>query len=152
MLDYKLCYIDGSNRMAYFTTQELSKQWGDDWNDAPYQFNAGPPYEPGMYYYSDGRKEKNEKDWNEDGTPKWEIYTLMFYVPWATFPCDFGNNGYSVQQINAGVVAWVAGSDAQGVPIAISAGCSVQEFQDKIWKMRGKIYLEYNPISDAGYG
>ena len=36
-----LCYIDQHKR-AYFTTQALSKQWGDDWNDAPYEQNASP--------------------------------------------------------------------------------------------------------------
>ena len=29
---YKLCYIE--NSFAYFTTQDLDKQWGDDWDDA----------------------------------------------------------------------------------------------------------------------
>jgi hypothetical protein len=27
-----LCYIDPKSKLAYFTTQELSKQTGDDWN------------------------------------------------------------------------------------------------------------------------
>ena len=31
MKNFKLCYIDGDT--AYFTTQELSRQTGDDWND-----------------------------------------------------------------------------------------------------------------------
>ena len=39
-----LCYIDQMGR-AYFTTQALSKQWGDDWNDAPYEHNAETPYD-----------------------------------------------------------------------------------------------------------
>ena len=43
---YKLCYIDGA--WAYFTKKPITgkdKQWGDDWNDAPYDCNASPPYE-----------------------------------------------------------------------------------------------------------
>lgn len=40
---YKLCYVDGN--FAWFTLEPLDKQWGDDWNDRPYQDNAGPPYE-----------------------------------------------------------------------------------------------------------
>jgi len=30
-----LCYVSGP--WAYFTTQALNKQWGDDWDDAPYE-------------------------------------------------------------------------------------------------------------------
>ena len=29
---------------AWFTTCQLDRQWGDDWNDAPYDCNAGYPY------------------------------------------------------------------------------------------------------------
>jgi hypothetical protein len=34
-MDLILCYIDDD--YAYFTEQSLDKQWGDDWNDAPYE-------------------------------------------------------------------------------------------------------------------
>ena len=53
----KLCYVEGN--IAYFTTQDLDKQWGDDWDDAPYEHNAGLPYLPSVYYYADGRSQKN---------------------------------------------------------------------------------------------
>ena len=36
-----LCYVDAP--WAYFTTRRLSEQWGDDWDDAPYEHNAGTP-------------------------------------------------------------------------------------------------------------
>ena len=45
--ELKLCYIDGA--WAYFTTQALADVIGDDWNDAPYECNAGAPYEWGAY-------------------------------------------------------------------------------------------------------
>lgn len=47
MSNFKLCYIEssGSGGTAYFTTNDLDRQWGDDWNDAPYEHNAGSPYE-----------------------------------------------------------------------------------------------------------
>lgn len=35
MTEAVLCYVDGN--CAYFTTQPLDQQWGDDWNDAPCQ-------------------------------------------------------------------------------------------------------------------
>jgi len=65
---YRLCYVDLP--WVYFTTQDLDKQWGDDWDDAPYEHNAEEPYSPGKYYFADGRVENKPEDWNEDGTPK----------------------------------------------------------------------------------
>lgn len=39
-----LCYVDGP--WAWFTDDP--NQTGDDWDDAPYQHNAGTPYETGQ--------------------------------------------------------------------------------------------------------
>lgn len=39
-----LCYVDG--KFAFFTTQSLEDQKGDDWNDRPWHSNAGDPYFP----------------------------------------------------------------------------------------------------------
>ena len=30
--------------LAFFTTAPLQNQWGDDWDDAPWEHNAGSPY------------------------------------------------------------------------------------------------------------
>ena len=81
-----LCYVDGSR--AYFTTAPLGKQWGDDWNDAPYEHNAGRPYE-------------------DDGAV---VGMVHFEGPYET-PADLardGNSRYSVEMINRGDVAWLA--------------------------------------------
>ena len=46
----ELCYVpniddgDLSCAILWFTTQPADLQWGDDWNDAPWQHNAGNPY------------------------------------------------------------------------------------------------------------
>jgi hypothetical protein len=83
--DFKLCYVDGNNT-AWFTTQPLTglnKQTGDDWNNSPYEHNAGEPY--------------FEKDH--------ELVRLVvegFRTPaYLGFRC-------SVDQINAGMVAWLS--------------------------------------------
>ena len=39
---WNLCYVE--RNFAYFTSIPLELQWGDDWNDAPYEHNAGEPY------------------------------------------------------------------------------------------------------------
>lgn len=40
---FRLCYV--SSPWAWFTTQPVEDQWGDDWDDAPFQHNAGRPYD-----------------------------------------------------------------------------------------------------------
>ncbi len=82
-----LCYIGG--RCAYFTTQALNKQWGDDWDDAPYEHNAEVPYEPHVA--------------GED----WEITRVVFEAPLDTPDAGVSNSGYSVEMINRGDVAWL---------------------------------------------
>ena len=141
MKNFKLCYIDGDT--AYFTTQDLDKQWGDDWNDAPYEHNAGPPYFPFVHHFANGETKKNEKDWNEDGTPKFEIYHLKFDTAWRleTPASRHYNSPYSVQMINAGAVAWLSGTDKDGKPIAIQAGASIEEFKQKVKQAGGAIYI-----------
>ena len=40
--DYRLCFKKG---MILYFTDNFDKQWGDDWNDAPLDCNAGIPYD-----------------------------------------------------------------------------------------------------------
>lgn len=141
MKNFKLCYIDNHNT-AYFTTQELSLQTGDDWNDIPYEHNAGEPYGPLIYHYASGDKKKDEKDWNDDGTPKWELYHLMFKCWNLETPASrHYNSPYSVDMINAGAVAWLSGTDKDNKPIAIQAGASIEEFKQKVRQAGGFIYI-----------
>lgn len=117
MDEYKLCYIDGQK--AYFTS-DFEKQWGDEWNDKPYECNAGEPYE---HYFQDHKEYPihleslyfETNDWNEQK------------------PCDFGR--FSVEDINRGVVAWVS-SDK----ICIQAGTTMKDFIDIIIKNGGTIW------------
>ena len=61
-------YIPGDQTLlAYFTPLALEDQWGDDWDDAPYDCNAGSPYDH-MH---------NEKgEWEE-----FEMLEVLFYLP-----------------------------------------------------------------------
>lgn len=47
---YKLCYVD--NNEAWFTS-DFKHQWGDDWDDRPYEHNAGSPYSS---YFQNGKE------------------------------------------------------------------------------------------------
>ncbi len=85
----KLCYLE--NSIMYFTS-DIDNQWGDDWDDRPYEHNAGPPYE-------DGRMIKKIK------------FKGHFIEP-----CSFClNSQYSVQDINSGVVPWAYTDEVGGL-------------------------------------
>jgi hypothetical protein len=124
MKDFKLCYI--KDNFAYFTTQALDKQWGDDWNDAPYEHNAGEPYSPHIQYYADGRTEKIPEYWNEDGSPTWEILKVAYDGWYMTTPADIAgsNSRYSVQNINAKMIPWLTSWPDK----VLFAGATLDEF------------------------
>lgn len=118
--DPVLCYID--RPWAYFTTQALDQQWGDDWNDAPYEHNAEEPY----------------------AKPGWEIVVVAFRSDLET-PADRSgiNSPYSVQDINEGQIPWLqtpAWDD--GEQISIPAGTSLSEFTRIIRAAGGRVWRE----------
>jgi hypothetical protein len=124
--DYKLCYVDSG--FAWFTSAPLDKQWGDDWNDAPYEHNAGTPY-----------------DWYEkSGLEPYHLIKVAFDGPLET-PADLagGNSRYSVEMINKGHVAWLC--DRWGSSkVAIQAGCNPIEFVKLVQQAGGTVYV---PVS-----
>ena len=129
---YKLCYIDGQK--AYFTNN-LKKQWGDDWSDKPYECNAGEPYESWSELIED----------NEDiFKRKWKhhpiiLKTLYFETnDWLEEqPCDIGR--FSVEDINKRAVAWLKTDK-----ISIMAGTTYEEFIKVIEENGGVIYEQRN--------
>ena len=121
----RLCFVKGN--IAYFTTQDLSKQWGDDWNDTPYEHNAGEPY-------TDHAKK-----------PSWHIYCLMFNGCFLE-PCSNQiNSPFSVEQINKRLVPWLKSEPwADDPTVNIWAGTDMKEFYELIVKAGGKVYREIN--------
>lgn len=117
--DPVLCYVDGHT--AYFTTQALEKQWGDDWNDAPYEHNAGTPYGP----HKEGEH--------------WLIEPVIFSGDFHTPDYAVMNSRYSVEDINKGAVAWLYNA-ANG--IAIYAGTPLTKFRELVKRAGGKTYRE----------
>jgi hypothetical protein len=162
--DPVLCYVDGV--FAYFTTQSLKKQTGDDWNDAPYEHNAGEPYGPcwhnepkhrndpkGNRGWKPGTKTPIEvgelcqcasckRDWNKDGTPKWEIVKVAFTGDLDP-PCEGHlNSPFSVDQINDKRVPWLSSPIYIRANIKIWAGTPISKFKELVRKSGGKIYVE----------
>lgn len=112
----ELCYVEGN--FAYFTSN-LEKQWGDDWNDVPYEHNAGKPYE------------------NET-----EIQIVAFKCESLLTPAEryYQNSPVSVEEINSGKIPWLHGGWKEEV--FIYAGQSIEEFKDLVTQAGGEIYLK----------
>lgn len=92
---YRLCYV--SNGIMYFTS-DFDNVWGDDWDDAPYEHNADPPYR------------KTEE--NDNCT---YIEMIAYYANDYEFkePCyECGNSPFSVKEINSGAIAWLRNDEA----------------------------------------
>jgi len=127
---YKLCYVDGQK--AWFT-DSFEKQWGDDWNDKPYECNAEEPYD---HWYEEipHNPPVYKKEYKEH---KIELKTLYFEThDWAEQkPCDMGR--FSVEDINKGTIAWVHTDKFN-----ILAGTEIEEFIKIIKENGGKIYME----------
>ena len=114
----RLCYVD--ENIMYFT-DNFEHQWGDDWNDRPYEHNAEPPYElkddePVRGGYGHIRKIAFENRW---------------YI---RRPCDGHlNSPYSVEDINKGAIAWLYSEEAGG----LMAGATMDEAIE--WCRKAKI-------------
>lgn len=126
VVEPRLCYLDGA--WAYFTTQKLSDQWGDDWNDAPYQHNAGPPYEWGPHDAKAGKK-------------PWVIVKLAFATNLLQ-PCDPGGGMlrvWSVEDINNFKAPWLRPYPGDyGQPVM--AGATFSEFKRALAEAGGEVY------------
>lgn len=135
-LDYKLCYIDSSEYTGepmtlYFTElDDVTKQWGDDWDDAPYEHNAGTPYE-------------NDYDQPEQGVkngmgiyPKIDIYKVVVDGGHniMTPRTNQLNSPYSVEDINKGVVPWLTIKDKNNKSIFVKAGSTLKETLEALGK------------------
>lgn len=129
---FVLCYVDGP--WAWFTTCPLDRQWGDDWNDAPYEHNAGEPY--------DWRPSMAEERTRPDGSVRapiveYRLMRLAWHGPlstpeerWKCRESGSYNSPWSVQQINRGETSWLAPScwDRPVEPVVIMAGASLIDF------------------------
>lgn len=122
-----LCYVKDETHTAYFTSQPLTEQWGDDWNDSPYDLNAGTPY---------GRNKVDARNW--------EIVEVEFHCgdrfksPAQKAQSSRGCE-YSVQDINAGKVPWLS-DEAYKLP-ATHAGCPLSKFIHTILSAGGACRL-----------
>lgn len=132
----KLCYCDGS--WAWFTTAPLQDQWGDDWNDAPYQHNAEPPYEwmPHMA---------------ERGVESYFLVKVAWDGPFELVGAWETNSPYSVQAINRRSAPWLVPSRWPDEPHDntpnIWAGTTITAFIELVTRAGGMVYLPANDLA-----
>lgn len=134
----KLCYVEnmGYNDdkegeetvrlKLFFTEIPLLDQYGDDWDDAPYEHNAGEPYDD---FWSNGKRVEHT------------IYVCNVIVNafdqrhLIKFPSDYGyNSPFSVDDINNDAVAWMYRPyvTRKGLAKALHAGASPKETYEYI--------------------
>lgn len=118
-------YIEGvSDKIAFFTPY-YDEAWGDDWDDAPYEHNAGYPY---------------DDIWIGDQRVDIEILQVNFSAPrsyYVKYPEDYGcgNSPFCVEDINLGAVPWifgVRGNRGNRESLVIRGGITLKEFVEKI--------------------
>ena len=126
---YRLCYVCPRTKFAYFTSIPLTKQWGDDWDDAPYEHNAGDPYD--SHYSRRGSKEKVKHD----------IVTVAWTAEYRTPNDGHVNSPWSVQAINAGSVAWLIPDPWREGLTPIPAGTELADFVRIIEASGGEVYI-----------
>lgn len=110
---YKLCYVSGN--ILYFT-DNFEGQTGDDWDDAPYEHNAGEPYE----WVDEWSVEANKY--------RGHIRMIAFKADeWLEYPCDgHYNSPYSVDDINAGAIAWIRVYKGKPLPAGATIGEAIE--------------------------
>lgn len=117
---FQLCLILGD--WAYFTP-DLANEWGDDWDDAPYQDNAGPPY-------------------GKNGPCIKVAFESDLSLP-------YENGGrWSVQQVNRKVVPWLWDRYNPDPVTTIWAGATLSEFKAIIEALGGRVYIDPSLLFD----
>ena len=127
----KLCYVD--EHEAWFTGCSLKQQWGDDWNDAPYEHNAGEPY--GDHYEGEGMDKRRVEH---------RLLRIFWVADEYKAPCEGTiNSQWSVEAINGGAVAWLSARYPGEASLArpIHAGVSLTDFIAAIELAGGEVYL-----------
>lgn len=127
MDDLRLCYVEDG--FAWFTSH-FEKEWGDDWNDAPYECNAGHPY--GYHYVDVGSSTKERVDHR--------LVKVAYDGPFDQPKTNHFNSPYSVETINTGMVPWLNAWPVRKDGF-IRAGSTLKEFIDFVEKNEGHVYL-----------
>ena len=142
-MNYKLCFVDseewaGDPIILYFTElDDVTEQWGDDWNDRPYEHNAGEPYENDYSQPEQGVK-------NGVGIyPEISIYKLVITGGYniATPRTGTNNSPYSVEDINKGIVPWLTIKGRNDNVTFVKAGTTLRDTLKALEIIKNNIYV-----------
>lgn len=132
--DFQLCYIDENK--AYFADVHSDRVWGDDWDDAPYEHNAGKPY----------AHEKGDLD------KPVKIISCMFDGPVETPAEKAGHNSsFSVEDINKWATPWLHPSWGAQMNDYLLAGARVEDFIEYMDKIGGTVYIPLEWIGHTSF-
>ena len=152
-LDFKLCYVDdnseypGGDTILYFTElDDVTKQWGDDWDDVPYEHNAEPPYE-----HDYNQPEQGVKD-GRGIYPRIRIYKVMITGGHniMTPRSKQLNSPYTVEDINKGIVPWLTIMDKKDRAVYVKAGSTLRDTLEALSKSQDYIGV-YFEATDEQY-
>ena len=141
-------YAAGYTHYFYFT-DNMAKQWGDDWNDSPYEYNSEVPYDSETniicipvkltYKYMQQLANDDTKESQQKLNRYIKKYPGFNHRCELRFPCDnFYNSPYCIDEINHGAVAWIffAIYDYSiKESIAIYGGDTIKDVQKKLNRM-----------------
>ena len=122
--DFKLCYF--KNNFAYFTS-DFENQTGDDWNDAPFDSNAGIPYD-------------------HKGTI---VFKIALYGDFSSAQDDQYSRPTSVDDINKGFIPWLDNGWNSDTTWTIHGGISYLEFLKHCDKYNLNYYVCQKEINET---
>lgn len=123
MKDLKLCFVKCG--WAYFTSIPVTDQWGDDWDNAPYEYNAGLP--------TIARKGKHKDH---------RIVKVAFESDHVDPSCPEDDKTWSAEMINKGEVPWLRSPSWLDVKLTeVSAGTTLVDFIKIVKDSGGEVYL-----------
>lgn len=123
-----LCFVHGND--AYFTTQELSRQTGDNWNVAPHSENAGIPHVAPKGPSGPSR-----------GALQWDVVRVSWMGPFEVVT-DFEGKSLSVDNINYEFGSWLMQIKDNENKVYIRAGIFINEFMTIIKRFGGTVTVE----------
>jgi hypothetical protein len=117
-----LCYVDRNK--LFFTTLPLEEQWGDNWDEEPYETKSSYPY--------------NEKDaLGNDTISQYAMIIPERLVRKVTIvcPCDeWKQSPYTVEEINEGYEPWIKLFFDKDIKdpflIELNAGATIEEVSE----------------------
>ena len=141
---------NNSTIYAFFTSISLKEQWGDDWDDYPYNCNAGEPYDDISDTETSTKLNNSVFSISNYRYPYDILKVRMNIHSWDVKLAEDIVENISIRDINAGAVAWIFYSPSfrlNKTPVCIHAGCTAEEFIKKIELIESQS-TEWEPTYD----